>query len=174
MRMLTANDIENVSGGGVVISASRLRESYEVMNPNQFFMMYETTDGDGGGGGGEDPLGLIVDVGQEAWSWLNASQKLIDYREGNMKGIDMSKLEKKVVDGFTQWNDKEKGWYYLDIDKDGMPDSRYKDVNGVRFLDWNGGENFMRVPDRADWRAGYWLLPDGKYGDPYKFNPNNN
>ena len=93
-----------------------------------------------------------------------------------MKGIDMSKLEKKVVDGHTQWNEKtkEKGWYYLDIDKDGMPDSRYKDVNGVRYLDWNGGENFMRVPDRADWRAGYWLLPDGKYGDPYKFNPNNN
>jgi hypothetical protein len=114
------------------------------------------------------------DLLREAWQFINASQELIDYREGNMKGIDMSMLEKKVVDGHTQWYDKAKGWYYLDIDKDGMPDSRYKDVNGVRYLDWNGGENFMRVPDRADWRAGYWLLPNGDYGDPYKFNPNNN
>lgn len=173
MTMLTANDIENVSGGGVVISASRLRESYEVMNPNQFFMMYETTDGDGGGGGGVDPLGLI-DLALEAWNWLNDSQQLINYREEGMEKVDISKMEKKVVDGYTQWNDKENGWYYLDIDKDGMPDSRFKDVNDVRYLDWNGGENFMRAPDRADWRAGYWLLPDGKYGDPYKFNPNNN
>jgi hypothetical protein len=172
---LTVVETSHVAGGDsdsldeVVVSASRLTpQSLDLQSLQdyldrqmglQHWYLY------GGGGGGGDGSFVIEHTAEWVAKWLFETRILINDRE-EKANPDMSKLEKKIVDGHAHYYDKETKTFWIDMDKDGKLDSQYKEVDGRLYLNVTGGGAWYLVPDRADWRNGYWLDINGKYGRP--------